>query len=43
MTAEELGKIIARGENLRVKFKSDSYNLPDSALVEAGIDAGGIL
>ena len=35
MTAEELGKIIARGEDLRVEFKSDRDKLPDRALVEA--------
>ena len=35
MTAEELEKIIARGESLRVEFKSDRDKLPDRALVEA--------
>ena len=43
MTAEELGKMVVRCEDLRVEFKSDNDNLPDSALVDAGIDAGGIL
>ena len=43
MTAEELGKIIARGENLRVEFKSDRDKPPNRARVEMGIDAGGIL
>ena len=35
MTAEEVKRIISRGETLSVEFKSDKDKLPDRALVEA--------